>query len=161
MVIYAQRNRRKENAMNTEISTGTNAIVKVGRNEVEVTIVSASNGKYFVKSNATGREFYVKKIERVVQQQAIAPTETTPTETVMPKKLSLLNTAANILKASDHPMSCKEMVTLAFESGSCNVALGKTPEQSLYSAIFREITKLGQDSRFRRSTTRGAFEYNK
>ena len=50
------------------------------------------------------------------------------------------------------------MVKAAIERGLWTPTNCKTPEQSLYGAIFREI-KVSAAPRFRKSATRGAFEY--
>jgi hypothetical protein len=74
------------------------------------------------------------------------------------KKRSLIEAAAEILKESAEPMNTRSMVKAAVERGLWTPTNCKTPEQSLYGAIFREI-KVSATPRFRKSDTRGAFEY--
>ena len=153
----------------SEITVGTVAIVKIGRNEVEVTVTEITANGWKVKSMSTGREFEVTRIERIVTE----PTADAGTEDDTPnpapesererpaKKLSLLNAAAQVLAACRTPMNCKEIIAKAVEMGLWTPTGAKTPEQTLYSGIFREI-KSGAESRFKKSETRkGSFEYAK
>ena len=170
----------------SEITVGTVAIVKIGRNEVEVVVTEITANGWKVKSQTTGREFEVKRIERIVTEPvADAATEAPSAETEAAaaeteaeddapnpapescndqrpeKKLSLLNAAAQVLAAARVPMNCKEIVAKAVEMGLWTPTSAKTPEQTLYSGIFREM-KNGAESRFKKSETRkGSFEYAK
>ena len=72
-------------------------------------------------------------------------------------KLSLLSAAAAVLAESDEPLNCKRMIELAKERGLWTPGAGKTPEQTLYSAIMREIKDKGDAARFRKSPLRGHF----
>jgi len=169
-------------SIESSITVGTIAIVKVGRNEVEVTVTEITATGWKVKSQSTGREFEVRRIERIVMEpaeeaepEAAAPAEPETEEednAVNPapesgsgprpeKKLSLLNAAAKVLAACRVPMNCKEMIAKAVEMGLWTPTGAKTPEQTLYSGIFREI-KTTEEPRFRKSETRkGSFEYAK
>ena len=165
-------------SITSEIAVGTVAIVKVGRNEVEVTVTEITASGWKVKSQSTGREFEVRRIERIVEEPVeVAETEAVPAEpeednAVNPapesgrdqrpeKKLSLLNAAAQVLAACRTPMNCKEMIAKAVEMELWTPTGAKTPEQTLYSGIFREI-KTTEEPRFKKSTVRkGSFEYAK
>lgn len=186
----------------SEVKAGTVATVKVGRNEVEVTIIEATANGWMVKSNSSGREFEVKKFERIVSAPATTEPESsespnsepvgsseaaarvveeesngndnstdveTEADTPNPapesdqteKKLSLLDAAFQVLKQSSVPLNCKEIIKKAIEDGLWTPTAAKTPEQSLYSAMFREI-KNKENSRFRKSDSRkGSFEFNR
>ena len=72
-------------------------------------------------------------------------------------KLSLLSAAAAVLAESDEPLNCKRMIELAKERGLWTPGAGKTPEQTLYSAIMREIKDKGDTARFRKSPLRGHY----
>ena len=172
-------------SIESNITVGTIAIVKVGRNEVEVTVTEVTATGWKVKSQSTGREFEVRRIERIVTEPA-EETEAAEPETaasaepeteeednaVNPapesgsgprpeKKLSLLNAAAKVLAACRTPMNCKEMIAKAVEMGLWTPTGAKTPEQTLYSGIFREI-KSTEEPRFKKSESRkGSFEYAK
>ena len=172
-------------SIESNITVGTIAIVKVGRNEVEVTVTEVTATGWKVKSQSTGRKFEVRRIERIVTEPA-EETEVAEPETAAPaepeteeednavnpapesgsgprpeKKLSLLNAAAQVLAACRTPMNCKEMIAKAVEMGLWTPTGAKTPEQTLYSGIFREI-KSTEEPRFKKSETRkGSFEYAK
>ena len=76
------------------------------------------------------------------------------------KKLSLLNAALQVLKRSQTPLNTKEILAQVIEEGLWSPNGAKTPEQSLYSAFFREI-KEKETPRVRKSAARrGAFEFN-
>ena len=170
-------------SIESKITVGTKVIVKVGRNEVEVTVTEITGHGWKVKSQSTGREFEVRRIERIVAETAAeeeAEPETTPVaaepeeedNAVNPapesgsgprpeKKLSLLNAAAQVLAARREPMNCKEIIAKAVEMGLWTPTGAKTPEQTLYSGIFREI-KTCDEPRFKKSESRkGSFEYAK
>ena len=72
-------------------------------------------------------------------------------------KLSLLSAAAAVLAESGEPLNCKRMIELAKERGLWTPGAGKTPEQTLYSAIMREIKDKGDAARFRKSPLRGHY----
>lgn len=76
------------------------------------------------------------------------------------KGLSLLNAAATVLERSGEAMTVRQMIDSAKKSGLWTPGGGKTPEQTLYSAIVREIKLKGDSARFRKSETRGHFIWN-
>ena len=155
------------------VTVGTVAIVKIGRNEVEVTVTEVTANGWKVKSQSTGREFEVRRIVRIVAEpEAAEPEAEEEDNAVNPapesgsgprpeKKLSLLNAAAQGLATCREPMNCKEIIEKAVEMELWVPTGGKTPEQTLYSGIFREI-KTSEEPRFKKSETRkGSFEYAK
>ena len=163
------------------VAVGTVAIVKIGRNEVEVTVTEVTANGWKVKSQSTGREFEVRRIVRIVAEPEAtepeaeapaAPAEEEEDNAVNPapesgsgprpeKKLSLLNAAAQVLATCREPLNCKEIIAKAVEMELWVPTGGKTPEQTLYSGIFREI-KTSEEPRFKKSETRkGSFEYAK
>jgi len=77
---------------------------------------------------------------------------------VPPKGIGLLSAAAAVLERSDAPMSVKAMIEEAKSQGLWTPGGGKTPEQTLYSAIIREIKDKGDRSRFRKEG-RGLFAF--
>lgn len=180
----------------SEVKSGIVATVKIGRNEVEVTVIEITANGWKVKSNSSGREFEVKKFERIVSAPATAEPESSenanpevvdsseaatpvfeeesngneaeeelrnpaPESDQTEKKLSLLDAAVQVLKQSSVPLNCKEIIKQAIEDSLWTPTAAKTPEQSLYSAMFREI-KNKENSRFRKSDSRkGSFEFNR
>ena len=171
----------------SNITVGTIVMVKVGRNEIEVVVNEITANGWKVKKVGSDREFIVTRIERVIAEpgapEAVPATEPEaeavdaeiPTEaeeevdTPNPapesggspeKKLSLLNAALQVLKRSRTPLNTKEILAQVVEEGLWSPNGAKTPEQSLYSAFFREI-KEKEMPRVRRSAARrGAFEFN-
>ena len=75
-----------------------------------------------------------------------APTQTAPAQPE--KKLSLLSAALEVLKSDDAALTTKQMVEAAKARNLWTPGAGKTPEQTLYSAIMREIRAKGDASRF-------------
>jgi HB1/ASXL restriction endonuclease-like protein with HTH domain len=80
-------------------------------------------------------------------------TKETGTET---KKLSALDAAAKVLAETGKPMSCNEMIEAMAAKGYWSSPSGKTPASTLYSAILKEVTTKGKESRFKK-TERGRF----
>ena len=168
----------------SEFFIGEIANAKVGRNLVEVEILECGEGSFKVKSVSSGREFNTSRLEKINNNQmedATMPEDTintnteaevnaeTEVDTPNPapecetakkeKKVSLLDLAAKILADTGEALNCKELVAKAKETGW--VSTGKTPEQTLYSGIFREMKDKGEASRFKKSADRkGSFEAN-
>lgn len=96
-----------------------------------------------------------------IEEAATAPVsaEATPAPTVsQPKGMSLLNAAAAILERSASPMPVKAIIDEAKAQGLWMPSGGKTPEQTLYSAIVREMKAKGDAARFRKED-RGRFSF--
>ena len=64
-------------------------------------------------------------------------------------KLSLMKAAVAVLGESDEALNTKQMIELAKSKGLWTPGEGKTPEQTLYSAIAREIKAKGEAARFK------------
>lgn len=165
----------------SNITVGTIVMVKVGRNEIEVVVTEITANGWKVKKVGNDREFIVTRIERVIAEpgapeaasatepeaESAAPEAEVDTPNPAPesggspeKKLSLLNAALLVLKRSRTPLNTKEILAQVIEEGLWSPNGAKTPEQSLYSAFFREI-KEKETPRVRRSAARrGAFEFN-
>ncbi len=163
----------------SNITVGTIVMVKVGRNEIEVVVTEITANGWKVKKVGSDREFIVTRIERVIAEpgapEAVPATEPEAesaeveeeVDTPNPapesggspeKKLSLLNAALQVLKHSRTPLNTKEILAQVIEEGLWSPNGAKTPEQSLYSAFFREI-KEKETPRVRKSAARrGAFE---
>ncbi|WP_206213375.1 HTH domain-containing protein [Victivallis lenta] len=120
------------------------AIVKVGRNRVEVEVIAQTESGYQVRSLKSGREFTIAKLEAPAQ------------------RLALLEAAIRALQAQPPgtALNTRELVELATASGLWANNGAKTPEQTLYSAIFREIATK-ERPRIIRSAERGKFELNR
>jgi hypothetical protein len=91
-------------------------------------------------------------------EPASEPASESAPEAPRTRKVSLLDAAIEVLKAEGRAMNTREMVKLATERGLWIKTACKTPEQSLYGAIFREI-KEAEHARIRKSEKKGAFEF--
>lgn len=88
-----------------------------------------------------------------VPTSASSATEATEPE----KKLTMLDAAAQILESATTPMTIKDILTAMEESGLWQPGTGKTPGNSLISAIGTEQRRK-PNPRFRK-TAPGTFEY--
>ena len=165
--------------MSNEFKAGDRAYTKVGRNLVEVRVKAKTETGWTVTTR-TGRTLAVRSLEAVpgaaagiasaatpkaAAKAAKAAAKATPKAapkaeaTAVPKKgLSLLNAAATVLERSGEAMPVRAMIEEAKASGLWTPTGGKTPEQTLYSAIIREIKDKGGASRFRKDG-RGRFSF--
>jgi hypothetical protein len=66
------------------------------------------------------------------------------------KKLSAIDSAAQVLAAKGEPMTAPELIAAMAEQGLWSSPGGKTPAATLYAAMLREITTKGAQSRFSR-----------
>ena len=127
------------------------AIVKVGKNEVEVEIINQDENGYEVRGKS-GKTFRVKKVLRTIParkeedqeppagqvEQPVGKDEQNTTDCPR-KKMSLINAAIEVLKEVGEPMGTKELVEACIERGLWIPTGCKTPEQTLYGSFFREI----------------------
>ena len=165
--------------MSNEFKAGDRAYTKVGRNLVEVRVKAKTETGWTVTTR-TGRTLAVRSLEAIPGSAAgiasagtpkaaakaakaaakAAPKAAPKTEAAaVPKKgLSLLNAAATVLERSGEAMPVRAMIEEAKASGLWTPTGGKTPEQTLYSAIIREIKDKGGASRFRKDG-RGRFSF--
>lgn len=63
-------------------------------------------------------------------------------------KMSALDAAAKVLKEKGVVMTCPELIGMMAAKGYWSSPNGKTPAATLASALLREITTKGSDSRF-------------
>ena len=153
------------------IRAGDRAFVKVGRNLVEVRVDGKTEGGWNVTSR-TGKSMTVKTLltsegDTLAAHEAEDPAPAkaeakakiaAPSPKAVPRKGLGLLSAAAVLERSDAPMSVKAMIEAAKSDGLWSPGSGKTPEQTLYSAIIREIRDKGNASRFRKEG-RGLFAF--
>ena len=127
---------------NENIEVGTRAVAKVGRHEINVEVIAVENGSYLVRNDA-GREFYVAHLT-VPDEAALCEDDASnpapESERRPKKKLSLFEAVITALKSepAGTALNTRELVALAVEKGLWQPSGAKTPEQTLYSAIFRE-----------------------
>ena len=140
---------------------------KVGRNTMLVTLLSEDDslkGGWLVRSTKTGKEIMIRDTSRLTLSRtseydhAQEAREEAKPKPKPKQKTSLLDAAAQVLDAGRRPMSCPEIVETAIELNFWTPGSGKTPANTLYSSITREIAKRGDASRFQRSDERGKFE---
>ena len=148
--------------MSKEYKAGDRALAKVGRNLVEVRVKAKAENGWTVETR-NGKTLTVKSLvsqggetAAATAPKAAKPKATKPAATLPEKGLSLLNAAAAVLEQSDEALAVRAMIEKAKESGLWTPKGGKTPEQTLYSAIIREIKDKGDASRFRKAG-RGLF----
>ena len=141
----------------TTVRAGDRAYTKVGRNLVEVVVIDRIDSTWKVKSH-TGRTFYAPAAPAKKSAAAPKPSAPPSPKAVPQKGLGLLSAAAAVLERAGEAMSVKAMIEGAKASGLWTPGAGKTPEQTLYSAIIREIKDKGDASRFRKEG-RGRFAF--
>ncbi|MDQ7014634.1 MAG: HTH domain-containing protein [Planctomycetota bacterium] len=76
------------------------------------------------------------------------------------KRTSAIDAAAQVVAEHGGEMSAREMVKAMADKGLWSSPSGKTPDATLYSAITREISAKGTNSRFKK-TGRGRFACNR
>ena len=168
----------------TTVRAGDRAYTKVGRNLVEVVVIDRIDSTWKVKSH-TGRTFYARSVQTAdgkpvtaferadasapsakaataaapAKRAATPKAAAAPSPKAVPQKgLGLLSAAAAVLERAGEAMSVKAMIEGAKAAGLWTPGAGKTPEQTLYSAIIREIKDKGDASRFRKEG-RGRFAF--
>ena len=149
---------------NENIEVGTRAVAKVGRNEISVEVIAVENGSFLVRNDA-GREFHVAHLTVPTMpsesEEDDAPNPAPECAVNLPeKKLSLLDAVVTALQGepAGTALNTRELVALAVEKGLWQPSGAKTPEQTLYSAIFREnATK--ENPRIVKSDKKGKFIY--
>ena len=166
-----------------EFHPGDIVRVKVGKNLVEAEVVGLMpNGLFKVKSLNTQREFGVKHIHELICAANDYSQETEPVvepkdaesasdceneeavinpahESDRPRKrMSLMSAAVEVLRESPVPMNTREIVAVVIERDLWEPTDCKTPEQSLYGSIFREIAAK-EHPRIVRAEQKGKFKF--
>lgn len=160
--------------MNETIIVGMEIIAKVGRNEVEAIVIEVAETGIKAVSKKSGKEFKVKTILQVLTPLVETNPVTEPVEveevtenpipaaeraTAKPeKKKSLLTAAAEILLQTGGSFSANELITKVQEAGLWEPQAGKTPANTLYAAILREMNTK-ENPRFSRGEKKGTFQY--
>lgn len=142
----------------SEIKVGTIVNVKVGRNIVPANVVEILEDGFRVSSVAKNKEFVVTASRIVVEEEHVEEQE--PVEEFQPtgedeedeyiinpahesdkpiKRLSLLNAAVIVLRDTKADMNTRELIEAIVERQLWTPTECKTPEQTLYGSIFREI----------------------
>ncbi|MDA7504042.1 winged helix-turn-helix domain-containing protein [bacterium] len=79
--------------------------------------------------------------------QPTTPKATTPKATAK-KKLSMLDSAAKVLSKASEPLNSKIMIEAMATQKLWTSPNGKTPHNTLYAALLREINTKGEEARF-------------
>jgi len=166
---------------NENISIGQEVLVKIAGRIIPAIIEETLPDGWMVKSIASGKTFKTKKLHEQPTAEAAPAAEPQPAAEAAPvaepameepeapaaepapeapraRKMSLLDAAIEVLKLEAKALNTRDMVKQAIERGLWVQTSCKTPEQTLYGAIFREI-KESEHARIRKSEKRGAFEY--
>jgi hypothetical protein len=161
----------------SDVQIGATFLVKVAGNLVPVKITREhDNGGWEGTSVKTGKTIRIKTAQRLRKPLADAahraknaakatkdakpaPERDTGQRDATggdtdnePKRMSILDAAVKVLDERDPvngPLSCTQMVELMTAKGYWSPARGgRTPANTLYSAVLREINTKGEDSRF-------------
>ena len=100
------------------------------------------------KKKTTATKVATKKATKPAAKKTTKATAPQTAPAQPEKKLSLLSAALEVLKSDDAALTTKQMVEAAKARNLWTPGAGKTPEQTLYSAIMREIKAKGDASRF-------------
>ena len=160
---------------NSDVQMGATYLVKVADNLVPVKLTREHpSGGWEGVSVKTGKTIRIKSAQRLRKRLAdAAPAAATPETATQEAKttpgrdtdqraatggqrqandakpMSLLDAAAHLLSlGTGDPMRCKDIVDLAVARGLWTPGAGKTPANTLYASILREINTKGQASRF-------------
>jgi hypothetical protein len=163
-----------------DVHLGATYLVKVAGNLVPVKITREhDNGGWEGTSVKTGKTIRIKSALRLRKRLGNVPDTTDePAKATQDanddarrdtgergatganrdaKPMSLLDAAAHLLSlGTGDPMRCKDIVDLAVARGLWTPRDGKTPANTLYAAISREIKTRGDASRFAKAE-RGKF----
>ena len=163
----------------SEIKVGTIVKVKVGRNIVPAKVVEILEDGFRVSSVAKNKEFVVTASRIVVEEEPVTEQEPVadPADEFTPagddeedeyvinpahesdkpvKRLSLLNAAIIVLRETKADMNTRELIEAIVERQLWTPTECKTPEQTLYGSIFREIATK-EHPRIVRSEIKGKF----
>ena len=166
---------------NGNISIGQEVLVKIAGRIISAIIEETLPDGWMVKSIASGKTFKTRKLHEQPIAEAAPVAEPQPAAEAAPvaepameepeapatepvpeapraRKMSLLDAAIEVLKLEAKALNTRDMVKQAIERGLWVQTSCKTPEQTLYGAIFREI-KESEHARIRKSEKRGLFEY--
>jgi len=163
------------------VTVGQDVLVKIAGRIIPVRVEAVLPDGWMVKSIASGKTFKTKKLHEQPTAEAAPAAEPQPAAEAAPvaepameepeapaaepapeapraRKMSLLDAAIEVLKLEAKALNTRDMVKQAIERGLWVQTSCKTPEQTLYGAIFREI-KESEHARIRKSEKRGLFEY--
>ena len=149
-----------------QVREGSRVRVRSGQYVITAIAVEKCGDAWMVRNPRSGRVFKVRRIIEVLADGEASPATIPASVGVpqmerpareLPKRLSLVDAAFEVLKAEGRPMNAAEMARLAVERGLWTAQGGKTPAQTLYARIFEEM-RHARRPRFRKASMRGLFE---
>ncbi|MBN1123726.1 MAG: winged helix-turn-helix domain-containing protein [Sedimentisphaerales bacterium] len=170
----------------TDIKIGSVYDLKVGKNTTPVRIMKAAEKGGWEAVTLTGsKPVAIKSADRLVglHSPKKAPTSAQgakagpkPTKTASQakkatqskrgptspkvKRASAPDSAVRVLSEAKGPMTCQQLIETMAAKGYWKSTGGKTPQNTLYAAIAKEIHTKGKDSRFQK-VGRGQFTLKK
>ncbi len=98
-----------------------------------------------------------KKTQKAARKTKAAKTAKIPKASKTAEKLSALEAAVRVLAEAGQPLTCREMIDAMAAKKYWTSPAGKTPANTLYAAILREIQTKADQARFRK-VDRGRFD---
>jgi hypothetical protein len=106
----------------------------------------------------TANKTRTKKATKTAKPAVTKPGKQAKLAAEASEKMSALDAAAKVLKEKGVAMTCPELIGMMAAKGYWSSPNGKTPAATLASALLREITTKGSDSRFAK-TAPGRFAH--
>lgn len=170
----------------TDIHIGSVYDLKVGRNTTPVRIMQAApaggweavtlsgNKPVAIQSadrlvglhspkkaptSAQGAKSSTKPAKAATQPQSASTAHRAPTSAKI-KRVSALDAAARVLSEAEEPQTCPQLIDTMAAKDYWKSKSGKTPANTLYAAMAKEIRTKGKESRFQK-VGRGQFALKK
>jgi hypothetical protein len=170
----------------TDIKIGSVYDLKVGKNTTHVRIMKAAEkGGWEAIGLTTNKPVVIKSADRLVgphspkkaptsahgaksspkpakaaAQGKPANTDNRAPKSPKVKRASALDSAVRVLSEAKGPMTCQQLIETMAAKGYWKSTGGKTPQNTLYAAIAKEINTKGKESRFQK-VERGQFALKK
>lgn len=166
----------------TDIKIGSVYDLKVGKNTTPVRIMKAAEGGgWEAVGLTTNKPVVIKSADRLVpkktptsaqggksspksskstSQAKQANTANRAPKSPKIKRASALDSAVRVLAEAKGPMTCQQLIETMAAKDYWKSASGKTPANTLYAAIAKEINTKGKQSRFQK-VERGQFALKK
>ncbi len=140
-----------------QVKIGEVYLCKVGRNTAQVRIQKSSpKGGWDGTLLSTGKPIAIRDAKRLLGPAPAQERKEQQPKAPGPKGLSCLSAAAQVLGKTSEALTCGQMIEAMREDKLWSSASGKTPANTLYSAILREIKIKGEQARFSKAG-RGKF----
>jgi hypothetical protein len=110
-------------------------------------------------TSAQGGKASPKPKKPTIQAKKATQSKRGPTSPKV-KRASALDSAARVLAEAQEPMTCRQLIDTMAAQDYWKSKDGKTPQNTLYAAILKEINTKGKESRFQK-VGRGQFMLKK